>query len=134
MTVKWTNQLVLAVIAEARRAGFIAANQKLNDLQTCGAQFTVMDGGEVISTMFDVCGFANLKISARGKFFQLAKKLCSTSQQRFYCCNGYRGGGFLAIYDSTMRQEMSVNVAACKGQAQVLEAYGIKYQIESRID
>lgn len=135
MAVKWTNQLVLAVIAEARKAGSITANQKLEELQNHGAQFAVIDSREVVSTMLDVCGFANMKISARGKFFQLTKKLSTNgSGHRFLCGNAYRGGGSLSIFDSTFRQEMSVNIAACQGQAKILEGYGIKCQIQSRID
>jgi len=133
MTVKWTNQLVNAVITEARKAGWVAAQQKLQDLQDRGAQFAVIDGEQIAGTILDVCGFANLKISARGKFFQLAKQNCKISA-RFFCVNDYRGGGVLSIFDSTHRQEMSVNIAACQGQAKVLEGYGITCQIQSRID
>ena len=133
MTVKWTDQLVLSIIDEARKAGRNAADEKLTGLQRKGPQFAVQDGNRTVGTLLDVCGFANLKISARGKFFQLAKKLSTNSNLRFLCTNAYRGGS-LAIFDSTMRQELSVNIAACQGQAKVLEAYGIKCQIQSRID
>ena len=134
MAVKWTEQLVLSVIGEARKAGCVTANQKLAELQSHGAQFAVIDGGKVAGTMLDVCGFASLKISARGKFFQLAKRLSDHLSLRFHCCNAYHGGGSLAIFDSTHRQEMSVNIAACKGQANVLRGYGIDATVTSRID
>lgn len=140
MAVKWTDQLVLAVIAEARKSGFVAARRKLAELQGDGARYNVTDGANVVDTMLDVCGFANLKISARGKFFQIAKRMSNNLNgdgcrfQRFLCCIAYRGGGSLSIFDSTMRQEMSVNIAACEGQAVVLRGYGIECSIESRID
>lgn len=134
MAVKWTENLVLSVISEARKAGFVAARKKLLELQNRGAQFAVVDGGKVAGTMLDVCGFANLKISARGKFYLLAKRLSKNPSARFHCCKAYYGGGSLSIFDSTHRQEMSVNIAACEGQAVVLRSYGIKASVTSRID
>jgi len=134
MAVKWTENLVLSVISEARKAGFIAAEKKLVELINYGAQFTVIDGGKVTGKMLDVCGFANLKILARGKFYLLAKKLADDPQRRFHCCRAYYGGGSLSIFDSTHRQEMSINIAACKGQAVVLRGYGIEASVTSRID
>jgi len=134
MAIKWTNQLVLNVIEEARIAGYIAATKRLVELQSQGAKFAIMDGERIAGTMLDVCGFASLKISARGKFFQLAKKLAINPSARFFCVNGYYGGGSLSIFDSTNQIEMSINIAACQGQAKVLEGYGIKCQIQSRID
>lgn len=134
MAVKWTENLVLSVIDEARKAGSITANQKLAELQEQGARYAVVDGEKVVGKMLDVCGFANLKISARGKFYLLAKKLSNDPQQRLHCGRAYYGGGSLSIFDSTFCQEMSVNIAACQGQAKVLEAYGIKTNVTSRID
>ena len=134
MAVKWTEQIVLEVINEARKAGSMTAEQKLAELQGKGPQFTVCEDDKVVGTMLDVCGFANLKISARGKFYLLAKKLSDNPIHRFHCCRSYYGGGSLAIFDSTGRQEMSVNIAACEGQAKVLEAHGIECEITSRID
>ena len=131
---KWTEQLVYAIIAEARKAGFITANQKLTELQGNELQFAVKEGKRTVGTMFDVCGRADLKISARGKFYLLARKLSADPQQRFMCGKAYYGGGCLSIFDSTMRQEMSVNIAACQGQAEVLRAYGIDCAIISCID
>lgn len=139
---KWTEQRVLSVIAEARKAGRIFATRKLAELQAAGPKYAVCDESQndkVVGTMLDVCGFANLKISARGKFFQLAKRLSQRRSPagtmfRFYCEVSYGGGGWLSIYDSTNRQEMSVNVAACKGHAQVLAKYEIESSVESRID
>ncbi|KKN70955.1 hypothetical protein LCGC14_0425570 [marine sediment metagenome] len=122
---KWTEQVAV---------------RKLVELQNAGPKYAVCDemrSGKVVDTMLDVCGFANLKISARGKFFQLVKRLSSQidvatgTQRRFYCEVAYRGGGWLSIYDSTNRQEMSVNVAACKGHQQVLAKYGIKSRVVS---
>lgn len=133
--IKWTEELVLGLIGEARVAGRKTADEKLQQLQSAGPQFAVKDGSRTVGTMLDCCGFANLKISARGKFFQIAKKLSKDNfRLRFHCTNSYRGGGSLAIFDSTNRQEMSVNVAACRGQAQILKAYGIECTIASRID
>lgn len=134
MAIKWTNDLVESVIHEARKAGQITAEAKLAELQGNGAAFAVRDGNKIVGTMLDVCGFANLKISARGKFFQIAKRISAETRARFHCVVGYYGGGSLGVFDSTFRQEMSVNIAACVGQAKVLEAYGIKCQIQSRID
>lgn len=135
MAVKWTRNLVLAVIHEARKAGQIAAEEKLGELRKAGPQFNVMDGEKLVGKMLDVCGFAHLKINARGKFFQLAKRTSTDYPRlRFSCVNAYRGGGALSIFDSTFRQEMSVNIAACIGQAKVLNAYGIETTIQSRID
>ncbi len=140
---KWTEQKVLDVIDEVRKVGSIFAARRLAELKTAGPKWAVCDenrNGKVVDTMLDVCGFANLKISARGKFFQLAKRLSSEvdaatgHQRRFYCEVAYRGGGWLSVYDSTNRQEMSVNVAACKGHQQVLIKYGIESSVESRID
>ena len=134
MAVKWTNDLVESVIHEARKAGQIMAEAKLAELTENGAAFAVRDGNKIVGTMLDICGFAHLKISARSKFFQLAKKISAETRARFHCSNGYYGGGLLSIFDSTFRQEISVNVAACVGQAKILEAYGIKCEIQSRID
>lgn len=140
MAVKWTRNLVLSVIHEARKAGQIEAERKLAELLGNGAKYNVTDGEKLVGKMLDVCGFASLKISARGKFFQLAKKLSDEENiglhncWRFSCVNAYRGGGALSIFDSTFRQEMSVNIAACVGQAKVLNAYGIETTIQSRMD
>lgn len=136
---KWTNELVLGVIGEARNAGRIAAQQKLEELQNKGPKWAVKDGNKIVGTMLDVCGFANLKISARGKFFQLAKKLSAnvgcTGSIRFHCVVGYYGGGRLSIFDCTNSLYMSVKITACEAQAKVLEAYGINVvRVESRID
>ena len=131
---KWTERRVLEVINEARRAGYITADQKLNELQDQGPTIVVMDGAKVVGRLLDVCGFANLKISARGKFYLIAKKLCDNPIHRFLCRRAYYGGGSLSIFDSTFRQEMSVNIAACKGQAEILAKYGIEATIESKID
>lgn len=135
--IKWTDQKVLDVIAEARKVGSITAAGKLAELQAAGPKYEVFDemqNSKVINTMLDVCGFANLKISARGKFFQVAKKLSDLCKGRFYCTNRYNGGGHLSIYDSTNRQEMPVTIAACKGHQQVLAKYGIESSVESHID
>lgn len=140
---KWTEQKVLDVIDEARKIGSIFAARRLAELQAAGPKYVVNDknqNNKVVGTMLDVCGFANLQISARGKFFQLAKRLSleidvvTGRQRRFYCEVAYRGGGWLSIYDSTNRQEMSVNIVACKGHQQVLAKYGIESSVESRID
>lgn len=137
MTVKFDEAEVLAIIVEAREAGRIAANKKLQELQNQGPKYAVVDemnNDKVVGTLLDVCGFASLKISARGKFFQTAKKLSKERGYRFHCTNAYHGGGHLAIFDSTMRQEMSINEAACEGQAEILRKYGLQVRIESRID
>lgn len=134
MSVKWTPQLVASVISEARKAGIAAAEYKLDSLQNAGPRWEVKDGEQIVGTMLDVCGFANLTIKARGKFYLLAKKLSENPVVRIHCCKAYNGGGSLSIFDSTIRQEMSVNIAACEGQAVVLRAYGIECGISSRID
>ena len=134
--IKWDEKKIIDVIHEARIAGKESAEQKLAELQGNGPKWNVVNGhtNKVVGTLLDVCGFANLRISARGKFYQLAKKISQDRQSRFHCSLAYRGGGMLSIYDSTFRQEMSVNVAACKGQAEVLKRYGIESSIDSRID
>ena len=142
LSVKWGDAKVLRVIEEARRLGKIAAADKLAELQKAGPKWAVCTethpfsskADKVVGTMLDVCGFANINISARGKFFQIAKKLSKTGSHRFYCTVAYRGGGHLSIYDSSHRQEMSVNKATCVGQAKVLNAYGIETSITTRID
>lgn len=134
-TVKWTNQKVCDVIKEARQAGKIAAQNKLNELMGIGPAFAVCEKGNIVGTMLDCCGYASLKIKARGKFYLLAKKISNeNSQYRFLCGPAYGGGGGLSIFDSTFRQEMSVNIAACRGQAEVLAKHGIEVRVESRID
>jgi len=133
--IKWTEESVLAVIAEARKLGAEFAAKKLAELQRNGPQYEVTSGSTTVGTLLDVCGSAHLKISARGKFYQIAKKLSADKGiYRFLCDRAYHGGGMLCIFDSTMRQEMSVNVAACKGQQSILETYGIDATIKSRID
>lgn len=131
---KWTEQKVLKVIQEARDLGRIAAQKKLQELQNAGPQFAVTEGLNIVGTLLDVCGFANLKISARGKFYTIAKELSKQHEHRFSCGRRYHGGGYLSIFDSTKRQEISVNEAACKGQAEVLKKYKIEAIVESRID
>lgn len=134
--VKWTEELVLKVVEECREAGRIAAKLKLYELQNAGPKHQVMDGSRCVGTMLDVCGFANVHLtSARGKFFQLAKKLSKERKElRFHCDNQYHGGGWFSVYDTSMRQEMSVNVASCQAIAIVLYGYGIEARVESRID
>lgn len=133
-TTEWTRDKVLATISEARRVGRIEADKKLAELQDRGPTWTVKEAGRSVGTMLDVCGMASLKIRARGKFYILAKKLASSSAVRFYCSRAYGGGGNLSIFDSTMRQEISVNIAACQGQARVLASFGIEATITSRTD
>ena len=134
MSFKWTEEKVLNAIQEARNAGKLAADRKLAELQGAGPKWAVTnENGSLAGTMLDVCGFANLRIKARGKFYLLAKKLGAGN--RFSCGRHYYGGGRLNIFDSTMRQEMSVNVAACKAQAAYLTVqYGIDATVESRMD
>jgi len=134
MTVKWTEEKVLNAIQEARNAGYNAAQLKLTELVAAGPAWAVTNGdGSIAGTMLDVCGMANLKIKARGKFYLLAKKL--SAGNRHSCGRHYYGGGRLNIFDSTMRQELSVNKAACKAQSEYLfTQYGIESHVESRID
>lgn len=132
----WNEKKVLDVIHEARLAGKVTGDAKLAELRNAGPRYAVTDGvtDRVIDTMLDVCGFASLRIKARGKFYLLAKRLGGNTGRRFNCQRAYYGGGSLAIFDSTFRQEMSVNTAACRGQAEVLAKYGIEANVESRID
>ena len=120
MSFKWTEEKVLDAIEGARYAGQLAAERKLAELANAGPKWAITDDntGNLVGTMLDVCGMANLRIKARGKFYLLAKKL--SAGRRFSCGLHYYGGGRLNIFDSTMRQEMSVNVAACKAQAAYL--------------
>lgn len=134
----WTEELVLKVIQEAREEGHRHAQMRLSELRHQGPKWAVVDemnDGKIVDTMLDVCGFAHLRIKATGKFYQLAKKISQDRIHRFNCQHdSYWGGGWLSIYDSTMRQEMSVNIAACKGQQEVLLQYGITSTVQSRID
>ena len=134
--VKWTEELVLKVIRECREAGTIASQEKLEELTKAGPKYAVCSGSRTVGTMLDVCGFANIRLnSARGKFFQLAKKMCKENREyRFNCSNAYNGGGYFNVYDTNRRQEMSVNVASCKAVLKVLSGYGIEGYVESRID
>ncbi len=134
--IKWTEAKVLDVIKEARARGAEHASNCLEELENAGPKFRVIDehANKTVGTLLDVCGFANLKIKARGKFYLLAKKIAADRSLRFTCGRGYYGGGRLNIFDSTFRQEMSVNTAACKGQAEVLSKYSIEAHVESRID
>ena len=135
-TTKWTNESVLKVIQECRKAGRLAANQHLATLQASGPKFNVIDDMQpnkpIIGQLLDVCGFAWIIIPARGKFYLLAKKL--SESERFRCQRAYKGGGHLSIFDTTMRQEMSVNVAANKAMTEVLKKYNIDACVHSRID
>ena len=131
---KWAEETVIEVIKEAREAGRIAAENKLGELTNAGPKWAVTSRSTVVGTLLDVCGFATMKISARGKFFQLAKKLSQERQYRFYCRNAYGGGGGLSIFDSTNRQEMSVNRVAAEAHAGILAKYGIEARVETRID
>jgi len=139
--VKWTEAKVLEVVSEARQAGAVAAQKKMEELTAAGPRFTVHNSdlagnqGPAIGTLLDVCGWASLRIKARGKFYLLAKKISIRGQYRFYCRrDDYSGGGMLSIYDSSMRQEMSINIAAARAHADVLAKYGIEANVTSRID
>jgi hypothetical protein len=135
--IKWTEAKILEVVKECREAGTLAASAKLAELQKAGPQFGVMSGDRCVGQLLDVCGFANVKLkSARGKFFQLAKKMANdpTQNYRFYCSNHYYGGGHFSVYDCHRRQEISVNKAAMQACADVLSGYGIECYVESRVD
>ena len=135
MSIKWDKQKVADVIQEAREVGAACAREKLRELQGAGPQFEVTDGNGVCQgQLLDVCGFATIKIPARGGFYTHAKALSEFHQYRMSCGRAYGGGGRLSIFDSTMRQEMSVNKAACVGQLSVLAKYDIIGRVETRID
>ena len=137
---RWTKDKVLSVIKEARRAGKIAAQAKLAELQKAGPQWAVVNDtnfggdGKCVGTMLDVCGSACFRILARGKFYLLAKKLSEDNANRIYCTRGYYGGGTLSIFDCTMRQELTVNTAAYKAMAEILKKYGIEATVQTYID
>jgi hypothetical protein len=133
---KWTEDSVIKVVQECREAGRVAAQARLTRLVESGPKWAVRDDltGKIVGKLLDVCGFAHIKISARGKFFQLAKKLSQVPNNRFFCRNSYNGGGILSIFDVTTRQELSVNQAACQAMANVLKQYGIDSTVESRMD
>lgn len=135
---KWIRAKVIEIVKECREAGLKFAGKKLVELRLAGPKYVVTTSfgdQKSVGTMLDVCGFAHLHISARGKFFQLAKKLSHNDHSlRFNCDNEYGGGGWFSVYDTSMRQEMSVNVAACKGIQEVLLKYGIESTVRSRID
>lgn len=132
---QWTKEKVKEVIIECRNAGQEAAKAKLQELSGQGPKFAVTDREKLVGTMLDVCGFAHLSISARGKFYLLAKKLSKDLSLRFHCDHdSYNGGGWFSIYDMTMRQEMSINVAAYRAVNSVLASYEITSNVKSRID
>jgi hypothetical protein len=136
---KWTDELVLQVISECRQAGQLAAKQQLERLQASGPAFNVVDDMQpnkpIVGQLLDVCGGAWLKISARGKFFKIAKRLSADDNYRFWCRVGlYPKGGSLSIFDCSMRQEMSVNIAANKAMKDVLAKYDIEARVYSFID
>ena len=134
---KWTKGKVLRVIRQARRAGEQAADKKVVELEAAGPKYAVCDataGDRVVGTLLDACGGAHLQISARGKFYLLAKELSKVLTNRFFCRRAYGGGGTLTIFDSTSRQEISVNAAAAKAQAAVLKQHGIKATVRSYLD
>ena len=122
------------IIKEAREAGTAAAEQKLAELQRNGPQWAVMNGTHCVGCMLDVCGTAWLQIPARGKFYLACKQLTKDPTARVHCVRAYRGGGSLAIFDSTSRQEISVNRAAAQAQADVLAKYNIQATVQTRID
>lgn len=138
----------LALIQGAREAGAKAAEEKLAALQAAGPAWKVVENapGDVfhdparptrtVGTLLDVCGFANLRIAARGWFYLTAKRLTQqgTDNYRFVAGTSYHGGGRLAIFDMTFRQELSVNEAANQAAADYLKAHGIEATVESRID
>ena len=133
--VKWTDEKVLSVIDEARLAGAVSARAKLVELIQAGAKWSITDQNDKeIGRMLDVCGFAHLSIKAVGSFYLIAKHLSVKRTMRFTCDLAHGGGGWLSIYDSTNRQEMSVNKAACKGQAEVLRKYGLSPIVKVQID
>jgi len=139
--VKWTEKLVIEVVDRCRIAGKAAAAAKLAELVKAGPKYAVYNSdltgrqGSCVGVLLDNCGFANLGISARGKFFQLAKKLSQDRPElRFFCTNSYYGGGHFSVFDTTMRQEVSVNAAACKAMVPILSEYGISATVHSRID
>ena len=132
---KWTEEKVLEVVAECRAAAINAGQSKLSELQQDGPKWAVCnEDGTVAGQLLDVCGYAWNEISARGKFFQTAKKLSKDRGLRFNCSNAYGGGGHFAVYDTGRRQEMSVNSACCKAIAEVLSGYGLEASTHSRID
>jgi len=135
---EWTESKVLEVIRECREEGSLYAQKQLAKLRGEGPKWAVVNEAtdKVVNTMLDVCGFAHLSIKARGKFYQLAKKISQREHwYRFNCGHdSYNGGGRLSIYDMSMRQEMSVNVASYRGVQEILKKYGIESTLHSRID
>jgi len=130
---KWTDERVLGVIAEARQAGRVAAEVKLQELMAAGPKWNVYGGPpgkeELAGTMLDLCGGAWLVIDTKQPFYRAASRLSSKepgrSPHRFMCQRQYGGGGMLSIFDMTGRQELSVNEAAEKAAKKVLERHGV---------
>lgn len=131
---KWTEERVLGVIAEARQAGRVAAEVKLEELMAAGPKWVVQEGPpgreRPVGAMLDLCGGAWLVIDAKQPFYRVASRLSSKepgrSPHRFLCQRQYGGGGMLSIFDMTGRQELSVNEAAEEAARKVLDRHGVK--------
>jgi hypothetical protein len=139
--VSFTEDSVIAIIKEAREAGRIAAQKQLETLMKAGPQWNVVDGftGNLAGQMLDVCGGAWINIDAKQSFYRAASKMTkehsNIQRWRFHCGRAYRGGGMISIYDSSSRQEMSINESVAKAQMDVLVSYGVKVNgIHSYID
>jgi len=134
---KWTPEKVKEVVQECRRAGALASEEKLKELQGNGAQWIVKDSftGKPVGTMLDLCGGAWVVIDAKQGFYRVAKKVAEDRSLRFSCNRNYGGGGMFSVYDMNARQEISVNEAASRAVADVLKKHGVKVKyVKTYID
>jgi len=133
------------MIREARAAGKVAADRKLNELVKAGPRWNVVNDPlfsdptekkDIVGQMLDLCGFANIRLvemNSNSKTWQNLKKYAAVDGNRIMV-HSSEYGKTLSIFDMSRRQEVSVNKAACEGALEVLEEYGIRGYVDSRLD
>ena len=131
------------IVGEARQAGRLAAEKKLDELLKAGPKFEVFDvdlggrpkPGAKRYPMLDLCGDADIYITNhRSKFWKDFKKLADNRTNRLYCSGVGPYGGWISIFDMTRQQEISVNEAANRAAAAVLQEHGIDCHVRTRLD
>lgn len=136
---------MLNIIQEAREAGKKAAEIKYLELLNAGPKYEVFESdltdkpipGGGRWKLLDLCGFAtiNVRMHGRDPRWQALKALDLDRENRIMVHDKYSGmPKSLAIFDMTMRQEISVNEAADNAAAEVLKAHGIECWVTTRLD
>lgn len=125
---KWTDEKVIEVVDECRKAAKSAAQDKLNELcLKYGKPPTYIhpEYGRCAS-MLGMCGGAWVVIGARSGFYRAAKKLSQERRHlRFSCRKGYPKNGTFNVYDTHSRQELEVDEAAAHAIKDVLDSHDI---------